>query len=267
MKVYLVTMKGLPDQNVNERMKCMAREQAWELRNHERLMYAPPEVMDEHPAAVGVVPGEEPTEPAPAPVDPDPRPKREYSWLAAADDEKHIKQWRDALEERRALLARIGITISPDRAPKDDDTEYQMSRHLHNPTFACVGPQLLEILEVDDSVTVKSAAPVANDTHEGALARLIHVIEKLEKMEIPEPVSAQGHIYNEHVEVHTPGNMLATYNETLLLEDACTDELQKSLDSGWRIIAACPQAQRRPDYILGRWNPEIDAGNGAKRKP
>lgn len=62
--------------------------------------------------------------------------------------------------------------------------------------------------------------------------------------------------YNETVEVHVPGPSLLTYNETSLLEDACTDKLQSQLDSGWRIIAACPQSQRRPDYILGRYNPE-----------
>jgi hypothetical protein len=260
MKIYLVTMKGLPDNNVNERMKCMALEAEWEARNAGRIEFSPIEVMEAVTA-----PGEE--LPDTEPVDPDPRPKRAYNWLAAADDERYIRQWREALKERRELLEKVGISISPDRAPKEDDTEYQKARHLNNPTFACVGEQLLQILEVDDSVTVKSAAPVASDTHEGALARLVHVIEKLEKMEIPEPVAAQGHIYNEHVTVHTPGNMLATYNETLLLEDACTDELQKSLDNGWRIVAACPQAQRRPDYILGRYNPEYDSGNGAKRKP
>ena len=37
------------------------------------------------------------------------------------------------------------------------------------------------------------------------------------------------------------------------LENACTQVLQGKLDDGWRIIAVCPpNAQRRPDYILGR---------------
>ena len=41
----------------------------------------------------------------------------------------------------------------------------------------------------------------------------------------------------------------------LLLSDACTDELQGALRDGWRIIAVCPQpSQRRPDYVLGRYN-------------
>lgn len=62
--------------------------------------------------------------------------------------------------------------------------------------------------------------------------------------------------YNSHCEVHIPGSALSLYNETLLLEDSCTDALQSEIDNGWRIIACCPQAQRRPDYILGRYNPE-----------
>ena len=72
--------------------------------------------------------------------------------------------------------------------------------------------------------------------------------------------------YNQHVEVHIPNSALHIYNETLLLEDACTDQLQDSLDSGWRIIACCPQAARRPDYILGRFNPERTDRSGARRE-
>jgi hypothetical protein len=37
------------------------------------------------------------------------------------------------------------------------------------------------------------------------------------------------------------------------LNDACTDELRRHLDDGWRIVCVCPPLnQRRPDYILGR---------------
>lgn len=65
--------------------------------------------------------------------------------------------------------------------------------------------------------------------------------------------------YNNKCEVSMPGQALAMYNETLLLCDACTDKLQQELSNGWRIIAACPQPdQRRPDYILGRYNPEVN---------
>lgn len=66
--------------------------------------------------------------------------------------------------------------------------------------------------------------------------------------------------FNQRVEVHTPGNALALFNDIMLAEDCCTDALQNSLNEGWRIIAVCPQPdQRRPDYILGRFNPDRDA--------
>lgn len=74
---------------------------------------------------------------------------------------------------------------------------------------------------------------------------------------------------NQRVEVHMPGQALSTYNEVLLQENCCSDELQGALDQGWRIIAACPQPDaRRPDYILGRYNPEYGiCRNDAKRHP
>lgn len=62
--------------------------------------------------------------------------------------------------------------------------------------------------------------------------------------------------YNERVNVHVPGLGLLLLDDVYLANDCCTDELQKMLDQGWRIIAACPQPdQRRPDYILGRKRP------------
>tara|TARA_R110000744_G_scaffold352095_1_gene458121 strand:+ start:5446 stop:6006 length:561 start_codon:yes stop_codon:yes gene_type:complete len=75
-----------------------------------------------------------------------------------------------------------------------------------------------------------------------------------------------GDVYNNKCEVHMPGNMMLMFNETMLLENSCTDEMQEQLNRGWRIMAACPQPdQRRPDYILGRYNPEYDNQGGAKR--
>ncbi len=85
--------------------------------------------------------------------------------------------------------------------------------------------------------------------------------KSLEQVELP-----SGNTYNSKCEVHMPGSALSTYNDMMLLEDACTDALQGALNSGWRIVAACPQPdQRRPDYILGRFNPDVDNGGDARR--
>jgi len=71
---------------------------------------------------------------------------------------------------------------------------------------------------------------------------------------------------NQKCDVHVGGGLLLTINETLLLEDACTDRLQTELNSGWRIIAVSVQADcRRPDYILGRFNPTLEIDGRAKR--
>lgn len=60
---------------------------------------------------------------------------------------------------------------------------------------------------------------------------------------------------NNHVSVAIPGLGLLLIREVTVLEDACTDNLQRALNQGWSILAVCPQEQRRPDYILGRSSP------------
>lgn len=55
------------------------------------------------------------------------------------------------------------------------------------------------------------------------------------------------------VQITVPDLALMCLNEVTWLDDACTQEVQRHLDEGWRIIAVCPpNAARRPDYILGR---------------
>lgn len=55
------------------------------------------------------------------------------------------------------------------------------------------------------------------------------------------------------VQITLPDIGLLLIDEVDWMEDACTQQLQRRLDEGWRILAVCPpNAQRRPDYILGR---------------
>ena len=72
--------------------------------------------------------------------------------------------------------------------------------------------------------------------------------------------------FNMKCDVHVGGGLIATFNDLMLKEDTCTDELMEEVQNGWRIIAVCVQPnQRRPDYILGRYNPTLDTGQDAKR--
>lgn len=55
------------------------------------------------------------------------------------------------------------------------------------------------------------------------------------------------------VQIAIPDIGLMLVEEVEVVDDACTDRIQSKLDEGWRILAVCPpNAQRRPDYVLGR---------------
>jgi hypothetical protein len=65
---------------------------------------------------------------------------------------------------------------------------------------------------------------------------------------------------NYEVHVHIPNLGLLTVDEVMVEEDCCTDNLQRRLNEGWRILCVCPPKNaRRPDYILGRQR-EMDNG-------
>ena len=65
--------------------------------------------------------------------------------------------------------------------------------------------------------------------------------------------------FNEKCEVHIGNLGLLNINQVAYATDQCTESLQDILNKGWRILAVCPQPdQRRPDYILGKYNPGED---------
>jgi hypothetical protein len=62
--------------------------------------------------------------------------------------------------------------------------------------------------------------------------------------------------FNEKCEVHIANLGLLHINQVGFAVDYCTEALQGLLNQGWRIVACCVQPARRPDYILGRFNPD-----------
>ena len=59
--------------------------------------------------------------------------------------------------------------------------------------------------------------------------------------------------------IHIPDLGLLMIKQVINLDDACTDLLRDYLSKGWKILAVCPpNAQRRPDYILGHNDPEAE---------
>lgn len=72
-----------------------------------------------------------------------------------------------------------------------------------------------------------------------------HEIKNMRKLKLQKPVNSEYHI-------HVPSFGMMSIRRVQVMEDACTDQLQRELDEGWRILCICPPLdQRRPDYILG----------------
>ena len=101
--------------------------------------------------------------------------------------------------------------------------------------------------------SIKSEVPAINninailDTVEEKSSVLNSLVDKIRKT-----------TFNSKTNVHVGGGLITTYNDLLLKEDACIDDLRNELNNGWRIIAVCNQPdQRRPDFILGRFNPQL----------
>lgn len=86
----------------------------------------------------------------------------------------------------------------------------------------------------------------------------VRLVERIERLEIQKAVSTEvPQAFNQKVNVHVPGLGLLLLDEIQVMEDCCTDLIQKELDNGWRIVAVCPQPDsRRPDYVLGRAKPK-----------
>lgn len=180
-------------------------------------------------------------------------------------------------KEYVAIFEKLGISVDfgkldedKDEVPQDPEkaASYQ-GEYYHNRDveFLCSDRQFIELQLAGFNVKVKSkyeADTVNKDFgHMQDLAQKI--IDKLAVLDAGIPAMD----WNHKCDIHMPGLGLMTINQTMLLEDSCTDALQDAIDQGWRIIAACPQPdKRRPDYILGRYNPEHQpTSGGAARRP
>lgn len=85
----------------------------------------------------------------------------------------------------------------------------------------------------------------------------ITLCQKIDQLAARISVSNPTQEFNNRVNVHIPGLGLLAITEVEVLKDACTAELQRELEKGWRILAICPQPdQRRPDYIIGKTSRE-----------
>lgn len=169
--------------------------------------------------------------------------------------EEYLKQYQSATKAAEILNLEL---LPLEEKPSEDEKDSYKSRSFFanvDGDYVITKEQFLELLEAGVEVNL--------------IQTLTQSLDKMFQTTADKMFIQGGETtYNSHCEVHMPGNMLATYNELLLLEDCCTDQVQSSLNSGWRILTVCPQNnQRRPDYILGRFNPELEIGGSAERNP
>lgn len=177
-----------------------------------------------------------------------------YIWNHEADEDKRAKNMQEWAKCKAQLDAVGWPTCDPDPDEKNylrftlvDSEVVSRDRYL---LLLEAGIQLKLVQTISVNVDPAEVFQQASEAYSKGL-------------EMP---SSGGNTYNNKCEVHMPGNMLATYNQVCLLEDSCTDVLQDNLNRGWRIIAVCPQPDsRRPDYILGRFNPEDFQTGAASR--
>lgn len=141
---------------------------------------------------------------------------------------------------------------------KEGESYYNL---VENDKYVLSKDQIIELSLAGIKFEIKQVVDVEVDITQ----QILDLAEK--PVRIAMESGAGGNTYNNKCEVHMPGNILAMYNEVCLLEDCCTDELQTALNAGWRMVAACPQPdQRRPDYILGRFNPHNEGDYSSARR-
>lgn len=185
---------------------------------------------------------------------------RKYNAMKKAIEDLEIECQFPALRPNEDTPEQAGIPANGD-IPEQPPVPAKKGYYYASNFDVIVDYEQYFTLALDNSCafTVKIKARYSGEAIEKRLERLqdaVNVmIDKLSRIDVQIP--DQNPTYNEKCEAHVPGVGLLAINRTMLLEDACTDKLDTALANGWRIIAACPQPdQRRPDYILGKYDPE-----------
>lgn len=142
--------------------------------------------------------------------------------------------WKKMSEEDWLALRTAVPSMNPDRALNYGEDHYFSEE-------ACA-----LVARIGLSITLK---PVGSD----AAGMLVKLTDRIAQLELRGKTDAEKALAGGIVQVHIPDFSIMFINEVTHLNDCCTDELQSHLNEGWRILAVCPpNAQRRPDYILGR---------------
>jgi hypothetical protein len=163
----------------------------------------------------------------------------------------------EAYYEDETMAKKVDTWWLYKRPPEADYVTIERDNHLVN----------LEefVTKCKQKFYIQQALPTTIGDPTSLMVAVNKVTEKFDEM-LRAAQKLENQQFNERCHVHVGGGLITTYNELLLKEDVCTDVLQEELNKGWRIIAVCVQPdQRRPDYILGRYNADMDLHDNALR--
>jgi hypothetical protein len=185
--------------------------------------------------------------------------KFEWSYCSSDDQEKQAAHLK-TINLRKDALASVGYFVS----------EEEMASQLRFGSMEVMLSEsaLLDLISLIPDEIDKVSLVKTGYTNNTFLSALESAMKRFEEMATGAEDdhdamrnwdrrlgSYAGH--NDHTNTHISNNVMTSFNQVMLMEDACTDALQNNLNDGWRIVAVCPQAARRPDYILGKFNPDV----------
>lgn len=115
------------------------------------------------------------------------------------------------------------------------------------PSYRMLTGNALEVLRLVRGTGIE----ITIKNEEIAATALESILQRIDA--IAERQQSGGPVLNSRVNVAVPGLGLLLIDQVHVADNCCTEELQRLITQGWRILAICPQPdQRRPDYILGR---------------
>jgi len=177
----------------------------------------------------------------------------EFSPCYKKDDEKIgiLYSWNETLDPIEAQ--------TPDKDGKTKELVYptDIVQISGNKEYIC-DMDLFLTTHPDIKIKVRGMPKTVEQNYTHVIQEIVAVQQKLEDalQKFDKQIS-----FNEKVDVHVSGFALMSINQIGLANDCCTEYLQEILNKGWRILAICVQPdQRRPDYVFGKYNPDLGDG-------
>lgn len=152
--------------------------------------------------------------------------------------------WKSATPEQRQVMIENWPTL-------EKKYEYNKRNYAEKPEEDWYMEITAQRITMEEAHNLsKAGIDVRLEGVDGTMLSKLQDKPKVDKYGAVHPID----LYNgSTVQIVVPDIGVLQIDEVDWMEDACTQALQDRLDEGWRILAVCPpNAQRRPDYILGR---------------